>query len=502
MSTARGAFTGQTPNVLVQPAPPKNPHKEYVRIVSSEPDLEKAKYEKMWAVDAYRNCAPGEGCAEFFLKLANPSKQDTIIDFGAGTGRGALLLALFGGGCKVHMVDFARNCLDDDIQNALVTQSNILSFTEHDLRKPLEECSKFGFCTDVMEHIPPTDVNAVMHHILKAAQFVFFQISTVPDHFGATIGESLHLTVQPYQWWLDKLHEHEAVVLWSAEQEGQCAFFVTAWQSVPELIRHGTLNTEEEEQRNNIKSAIARNLTEARPYEKTDIPVIFLAGGPSLNDYADEIVERRKAGAKLITVNGAYNWAIEHGITPSATIVVDSREFNKRFVQPTMPNCQYLLGSQCNPAIFDAVPADQTLLWHSALDEEMIKFLEENYLNSEKVWYPVLGGSTVMLRALPLMVLLGYSKFEVYGFDSCLMDKEHHSYPQIENDHQTILQVLLNDRTFNCHPWMVSQAQEFLDLMQLMAEHIELNVHGDGLIAWMIKTAAEMGDAELEVVPI
>lgn len=484
MSTAKAGMVGSTPKVLIQPV---------VR------DAEQTKYEKCWAHDAYRNYAPGESASQTFLELAKPSKGEKVIDFGAGTGRGALMLALMGG-LKVHMLDFAGNCLDEEVTQALVTQSHVLSFTRHDLRKDPVVYAKYGFCTDVMEHIEPTEVDRVVHNVLKSAQYVYFQISTVPDHFGQELGETLHLTVQPYEWWTAKLKEHEAVIMWSQELPGVCAFYVTAWQSAQELISHGTINVEQEVIQSNIQSALARGLNEARPYEKTDIPVIILAGGPSMASFEEEIVGKRAHGSKLITVNGAYPWAVSKGIHPSAQIMVDSREFNKRFLEPTIPDCHYMLASQCAPQSFDTVPASQTLLWHSVIDETMAKFLEERFSGSGKPWYPVLGGSTVMLRALPLMVLLGYSKFEVYGWDSCIIDGQHHSYAQPENDHQTILQVLVNGRSFACHPWMASQAQEFLDLMQLMSEHIELVVHGDGLIAWMIQTASEIGDVSLEVV--
>lgn len=484
MSTAFAGMISEAPTLLVAPV---------------TKDKEQEKYEKAWSLPAYRNYAPGEHTANLFLQLANPSKGETVIDFGAGTGRGAMLMSLLGG-VKVHMLDFAENCLDEDVRNALETQRGYLKFSKQDLRQPITHYARYGYCTDVMEHIPPEEVDRVLHHILKSAQNVFFQISTEPDHFGAEIGEQLHLTVQPFKWWEEKLKEHEAIINWSGEMPGACAFYVTAWQSAQELIKHGTINTDDETINNNIKSAMDRNLTEIRPYEKTDIPVMILAGGPSMNEFKEEIVSRRNAGEKLITVNGAYNWALSNGLSPSAQIMVDSREFNKRFLEPSIPNCHYLLASQCHPASFDVVPKDQTILWHSAIDENAIKFLEDKYSGTGKPWYPILGGSTVMLRALPLMVMLGYSKFEVFGFDSCLMNGEHHSYSQPENDHTTILQVLVNGRTFHCHPWMVSQAQEFLDLMRLMADHIELVVRGDGLIAWLIQTAADMGSENVDLV--
>jgi hypothetical protein len=45
---------------------------------------------------------------------------------------------------------------------------------------------------------------------------------------------------------------------------------------------------------------------------------------------------------------------------------------------------------------------------------------------------------------------------------------------------------------FSCTPWMLSQAQEFRGLVGFLGDEVELAVHGDGLIAHMIKTGAEL----------
>ena len=60
-----------------------------------------------------------------------------------------------------------------------------------------------GFCTDVMEHIPPDDVETVLRNIMASTPRAFFQISTVEDVFGKTIGQPLHLSVHPHAWWMD-----------------------------------------------------------------------------------------------------------------------------------------------------------------------------------------------------------------------------------------------------------------------------------------------------------
>lgn len=92
----------------------------------------------------------------------------------------------------------------------------MLPFLQHDLTQPLPIRASHGFCTDVMEHIPPGDVAAVLRNVTEAARTVFFQISTVPDAMGVLIGHDLHLTVRPHAWWLEQLSRYGAVT-WQHE---------------------------------------------------------------------------------------------------------------------------------------------------------------------------------------------------------------------------------------------------------------------------------------------
>jgi SAM-dependent methyltransferase len=479
MSAAASATLGFAPGVLIAPAVPVIDH-------------EQAKYEKMWAQKQYRDFSPGENTAQTFLEVVRPGPGEHVIDFGCGTGRGSIMLALMGR-MKVTMVDFAANCLDDFVQEALVTQPHALEFVQADLRNELPVGAKYGYCTDVMEHLPPEEVHTTLTNILRSAQHVFFQISLQDDAMGALIGEPLHLTVKPYEWWLEELKSLDAVVHWSAEADDHsvACFYVSSWKPVSLLIEHGTVNTEHNEIDANIASAMERGLKMVSPHIRNEEKVVILAGGPSLNDSLEEIKDKIAQGFKLVTTNGAYNWAIEHGLEVKGQIVVDAREFNSRFVQPAMPGCKYFLASQCHPFMFDAVPADQVWLWHSALTEEQCNKLQDIHASMGQVFYPVIGGSTVMLRALPLLFMLGFYQFEIFGFDSCLIGDEHHAYAQEENDKGTILQVSCGDKMFRCNPWMASQAQEFIDLMKaMMPGDIYLEVHGEGLIAEIIKTAA------------
>lgn len=508
MSTALAGAFGYAPQVIIRPT-------------------EKSKYETMWSKPEYRQIAPGENVAPLFLSQARPKPGSDVIDFGAGTGRGALMIALLGG-CRVRMLDFAENCLDEDVRNALTTQSHALTFTQHDLTKPCPISAPYGYCTDVLEHIPPEQVDTVLRNILKAAQHVFFQISCEDDKLGALIGQPLHLSVHPYAWWLAKFRELDCVVHWSQDYQSACLFYVTAWQNGEELVKVGMLNTDQEQCVANVRHNIAQGWDQVSPHETNDVEVMILAGGPSLAAHEADIKRMRADGVKLITLNGTYNWALDRGLTPSGQIVVDARAFNARFTHPVVEHCKYFVASQCDPSVLEGLPKDRTLLWHTSA-EMLREILDAQY----KVWWGIPGGSTVMLRAIPLLRMLGFHKFHLFGFDSCLMPKiegmgcggrpehdwqthpdgidrcgcgvpmsahefAHHAYSQPENDDARVIDVNVGDRIFQCHPWMASQATEFMDLIKAFGDVIELEVYGDGLIAHILKTGAEFNDFKLE----
>jgi len=456
--------------------------------VDSVRPLEKDLYKMMWDKPEYRQVAPGEKIAHEFLKQAKPKQGATVLDLGCGTGRGGLNLAFFGG-LDVTMVDFADNCLDKDIVPMLETQKHALRFVEADLSQPLPVQAAYGFCTDVMEHIRPHHVDIVIENCLAAAQHVFFQISTVDDKAGVLVGHKLHLSVHPYEWWLKKLKDHKCVIHWSQQTDNTCLFYVSNWATGEEVVDAGTVNTTDEEIKKNVEHNIKQDYLQVEPHPTNEIEVMIVGGGPSLPQHIEKIKHLRANGVKLITINNAYKWCLDNGLTPSAMVMVDARKFNARFTKPVVEDCKYFIASQCNPSVFEGLPKDRTYIWHTQAD--LLKdILDEQY----KTWWSVPGGSTVLLRAIPLFRMLGYKRFHLFGCDSCLSEDEmHHAYEQEENDGQLVMPVNVSGKVFNCNPWMVSQAQEFIDLIKMLGDEIELAIYG-GLLHHILESGASHAD--------
>jgi len=263
-----------------------------------------------------------------------------------------------------------------------------------------------------------------------------------------------------------------------------------------------SLNIPDEELRAQVNENIRRGLPQAQPYGPSLETVLLVCGGPSLAYTERELVQAYWRGGKIVTVNATYQWCIDRNLKPSATVMLDAREFNKRFVQTPVPGCQYLLASQCHPQTFEMCRGRNVRIWHAiSTGDPEVELLANYYFgpNTNGCTYPITSGTTVALRAISLLRMLGFMRFEIFGLDSCWLGREHHAYPQPENDDEPTIGVWtrpegrddLADR-FICSPWMAKQAEDFIELIKERGELFQLNVHGPGLIATMIRSGAEL----------
>jgi hypothetical protein len=264
------------------------------------------------------------------------------------------------------------------------------------------------------------------------------------------------------------------------------------------LKMDGRVNTTDDVLLAHIKSSIRRGHQQINRFPPNPDQVCLVGGGPSLESTLPELRQLIFEGAKLVTVNGAYHWCLERNLQPKTQIVMDARESNARFVTPAVPQCNYLLASQCHPATWDAVAGrPKVYIFHAAAgDDPGAKDVLDAYYG--KQWYGIGGGTTVATRALWLLRTLGYLRFHLFGVDSCWMDGKHHAYDQPENAKDRRLPFKVEPvgrpdlaRTFVCAPWHVKQAEDFLQEIRINGNNFLIQVHGNGLLNYIIASAAE-----------
>jgi hypothetical protein len=166
---------------------------------------ERAKYAEIWQqVPEYRNFSPGMQNVDRFMSIINPAAGSSLVDVGCGEGKAGLDFQARG--LLVDWVDITDAGLSPEVPRKRgFTQSAIWHWA------PAPGWD-YGFCCDVMEHIPPEYTMLCIARIMDACETAWFQICNVPDQFGQRIGRPLHLTVQPFTWWRDRLSDFGMLV--------------------------------------------------------------------------------------------------------------------------------------------------------------------------------------------------------------------------------------------------------------------------------------------------
>lgn len=231
-----------------------------------------------------------------------------------------------------------------------------------------------------------------------------------------------------------------------------------------------------------VRSCLARGLPELAPsLVPHDGTFVVVGSGPSVTQYGDEIRAERAQRRPICAINGAYDWLVSQGITPSFFLTVDPRPMPQNVTNP-QPETVFLLSSRCAPSLFDRLADYRLVTFHSYAEEERHLFTPEQALYG--------GGSTSGLRAVSIGYLLGFAKFVLYGMDSCLAADGTTKRFTGEQAGQT-WDRWVNGRRFWCNGAMALQADEFQTYYQL--PDLTMDVKGDGLLAAIVAERKRLG---------
>lgn len=164
-------------------------------------DLASKRYrEQLFGLRLTQKGWGGDGAkhADAVLSVARVLKPDVILDYGCGAGR-------------------LRGALKDR------TPVRVLEYDpgvpgKDGLPKPAD----LVVCTDVLEHVEPTHLPAVLDHIFRvAAKQAYLVIATRAANAHLPDGRNAHLVIKPGKWWLEQLRAVGWKIAHSDEREGR-----------------------------------------------------------------------------------------------------------------------------------------------------------------------------------------------------------------------------------------------------------------------------------------
>lgn len=161
-------------------------------------EREREKYRTIWDHDAYRKVSPGMFEVEEAWREMGVQPGMSLNDYGSGPCRATKWFQ--DQGVRAFGIDHAANACETAV---LVYETTLWDMSK-------VPPADFGFCCDVMEHIPPEKVDSVLREIARLTHVAaWFRIATRADVMGPQlIGEPLHLTIKDSSWWEDMMREH------------------------------------------------------------------------------------------------------------------------------------------------------------------------------------------------------------------------------------------------------------------------------------------------------
>lgn len=244
------------------------------------------------------------------------------------------------------------------------------------------------------------------------------------------------------------------------------------------------LPTDDETCKRHVAENIGRDLREAVSRRKLTV----IANGPSALLYFGQ---QPQFLSPVLALNGALGACLEHGVRPDYWAACDPQALVADFLPADPPNdLTYLVASKCHPLVFDKLRGRDVLIWH----------LKDQACEGRLRIPP---SCSVTMSAMWLMHRMGYTDFDIWGWDGCWLDDRHHAGSgNIGTTHEPIHAnlggVLAADgevtggRVFKTtRSWLAEMqaAEQFFHL----ADYFDLGItiHGDGMMRAALNATLE-----------
>lgn len=208
-----------------------------------------------------------------------------------------------------------------------------------------------------------------------------------------------------------------------------------------------------------------------------DRPIAIIGGGHSLKqrDGTGKIIleslDTRRDIIKVIA-HSAHQLLNDGKLRDVDAVVCNLPEQSAQFIKPQGRNIAYLIASQCDSDVFDAVTGNgkRPYIWHPYLAGETQDTPGQTFIGP---------GSTAATAALSLFAAGGHTRFEFYGVDS---STEYIYDAGLQPGAE--VSVTIGGRTWSTTRNFWNQT---LEMKQFLEQHPEISVrfHGDTLNAVM-----------------
>lgn len=240
--------------------------------------------------------------------------------------------------------------------------------------------------------------------------------------------------------------------------------------------------------------------------EAHELEAVLVGSAPSVKTQVKKLKSMRKNPKYLFFgIKGGHDFLLQNKIQPDYGLAVDPLEkIHKENFLKKAKKCTYFIASQCHPTLFDALLErnENVVIWH-LLTHNLSDWSREE---GSPVYrhYMIPGGSTSGLRAIVLAFSMGFRKFHLFGFDSCLSGKLRKVNGELyekkkEDGSDKAVKLVVEGKEFTADPAMASQANEFQELLKSLYNPNDpfwIRGYGEGLIQHIIKTRYKQGAPE------
>lgn len=228
-------------------------------------------------------------------------------------------------------------------------------------------------------------------------------------------------------------------------------------------------------------------------YKQHDSIAVMLSGGPSLEKHIPEIKQfvQDNPNSKIFCVKHSLPTLIKNGIVPWACVLLDARPFKgvsthgfkrAKLLAESPKETNYFMASMVDPAAvkFLQKRGRNVVGWHA-----YTQGLEKTKIGKDAFF--VIGGTCAAVRMISLAHVMGFKKFHLWGYDSCLYEQ-----PDLRKKDEKGRPMYVRGGVKNTgQSWwttgeLMSQAQDLETLWKTASEDMNLNMHGDGLGPLMV----------------